>query len=231
MKRRRRTPHSVILPARWRRYMWRLVAAGVAAVALAWYRVQPEVSDAVPGSDWTRYHDKSFLAVRVVDGDTLDIDVPDGKKPTTRIRLWGVDAPEIRHGGEPAMYFGPEAGEFAERLLEGQNVHIVLSSRRTRDKYNRLLAYVHLERAGPIFNETLVEEGYAYADRRFPHEFKRQFEAAEQRARRGKAGLWSGITQEQMPKWKQDKSERFDGVDQNNRFESNSMQTGPSLIE
>ncbi len=41
--------------------------------------------------DWTKYHEKTFRVVKVVDGDTLDVDCSDGDRDSTRIRLWGVD--------------------------------------------------------------------------------------------------------------------------------------------
>lgn len=156
-----------------------------------------------PEDDHTRYHDRSFRVVRVVDGDTLDIDVPDGDKAVTRIRLWGVDAPELGHGDGPDWYFAAEATAFAERVLAGETVQVVLSPARTRGKYGRLLAYVYLERGGRMFNEMLLEEGYAYADLRFEHHDYRQFKLIERRARREGRGLWAGVTLEDMPPWRQ----------------------------
>jgi micrococcal nuclease len=153
--------------------------------------------------DWTRYHDKTFRVTKIVDGDTLDIDVPDSGSATTRIRLWGVDTPELAHFGKPVMHFGPEAAEFAKNTLDGRSVHVVLSPKQTRGKFGRLLAYVFLERGGRMYNEMLLEQGYAYADLRFPHHYAEQFEAADRRARRDKIGLWANITPEKMPAWKQ----------------------------
>ncbi|MCE5184542.1 MAG: hypothetical protein LLF76_00255 [Planctomycetaceae bacterium] len=48
-------------------------------------------------SDRQKYHGRAFTVLEVIDGDTLDIDIPDGKFPDTRIRLLGVDTPETRH--------------------------------------------------------------------------------------------------------------------------------------
>ena len=45
-------------------------------------------------NDLQKYHEKIFTVVNVMDGDTIDIDIPDGKYDRTRIRLWGVDTPE-----------------------------------------------------------------------------------------------------------------------------------------
>lgn len=156
-----------------------------------------------PADDWTRYHNKTFSVNRVVDGDTLDIDAPDKGKPVTRIRLWGVDTPEVAKSRYGEMHFGPEASAFAKKTLDGQRVHIVLAPDKSRGKYGRLLAYVYLQRGGTMFNEMLLEQGYAYADYRFKHPYKDQFKATEKRARRNGIGLWSNITLEKMPKWKQ----------------------------
>jgi endonuclease YncB( thermonuclease family) len=153
--------------------------------------------------DFERYHDRSFRVVHVVDGDTLDIDALDGDKPRTRIRLWGVDTPEVARAGKPDMHFGPEASRFAGETLEGRKVHVVLSPLNTRDRYNRLLAYIFLERGGVMFNELLIEQGYAYADPRFDHHYRDQFRATEQRARRAGVGLWGNVTPDDMPPWKQ----------------------------
>ena len=193
-------PPSILLPPRWRRSATALLTIIAAAVLIVCERT---ARGPIQGGDRASYHDRAFRVVHVVDGDTIDIDAPDAGKTKTRIRLWGVDTPEIAHGGQPEMYFGKEAKQFAERMLSGREVHIVIAPERTRDKYGRLLAYVFCERGGRMFNEMLLEEGYAYADLRFDHSYKRQFEAIDKRARKAGVGLWAGVTVDQMPKWKQ----------------------------
>ena len=155
------------------------------------------------GDDASRYHNRVFAVVRVVDGDTFDVDIPDANHATTRIRLWGVDTPEVAGGGDGAMYFGAEASAFAAQQLQGQEVRLVLSPTKTRGLYGRLLAYVYLEPSGAMFNEMLIERGYAYADWRFAHPYKRQFMNLEKRARRAGQGLWAEVQPEQMPPWRQ----------------------------
>ena len=139
----------------------------------------------------------------MVDGDTLDIEAPDRDRSVTRIRLWGVDTPEVAQGGRSDMHFGPESSAFARRTLEGRTVHVVLVPQHTRGKYGRLLAYVFLDRGGRMFNEMLLEDGYAYADLRFKHPYFQQFKALEKRARKSGIGLWKNVTLEHMPQWKQ----------------------------
>lgn len=173
------------------------------------------------GDDRTRYHDRVFRVVEVIDGDTFDIDAPDGRRPHTRVRLWGVDSPE-RHG---PMHFGPEASDFARQTLLGRRVRIILGPGRTRDndRYDRLLAYAYLvdpepgpgttlrsdppDRSrgpdGPMFNEMLISTGHAYADPRFDHPWAERFADLEERARRDRVGLWREVRPEQFPPWKQ----------------------------
>jgi micrococcal nuclease len=134
--------------------------------------------------DIERYHTKTFAVARVIDGDTLDIDIPDSRYKTTRIRLWGVDTPETEKPQSPTMYFGPEAAEFS--------------------KYGRLLAYVQLP-DGSVLNETLLTEGFAYADLRFSHDFYYKYIQLEAAARSRKKGLWQNVTRPQLPQWLQRK--------------------------
>ena len=181
------------------------VGCGVILAFLIWERAAGPTRQA---DDGTRYHDESFVVVNVVDGDTVDIDVPDRSHPVTRIRLWGVDTPEVAQGDKAGMYFAAQASAYARETLLGQRVHVALSPDKSRDKYDRLLAYVLLERGGRMFNEMLLEEGYAYADVRFAHHYSRQFRTLEKRARKAGVGLWAGVTREQMPEWRQ-RFERF----------------------
>lgn len=204
MQKHPRCPDSIRLPPRWRRQVWGLSVLLAVAVGVACARTarQPGQED-----DWERYHNRTFRVVRVVDGDTLDIAAPDGDRPTTRIRLWGVDTPELARAGRPAMHFATEASAFAKRTLEGRQARVVLSPRRTRGKYGRLLAYLYTGGGETMFNEQLLEEGFAYADLRFEHHYMDRFQAMEKHARRRAIGLWAFITIEKMPAWRQ----RFEG--------------------
>ena len=152
--------------------------------------------------DYQRYNSKSFKVVKVVDGDTIDINEPDGKKAFTRIRLWGVDTPETKKPGEPVMYYGPEACEFTKKTVGGKIVTIYLEQGHTRDKYERLLAYVQIDDSN-FLNEELLKGGFAYADVRFKHSYYQHYQQLESAARRNKKGLWENVTREQLPGWLQ----------------------------
>ena len=156
------------------------------------------------GDDRSRYDQRVCTVARVVDGDTIDVSVPDGRFGTTRIRLWGVDTPEVAGSPVGKMYFGSEASAFTKAMVQGGRVRPALEpEQKTRGKYGRLLAYVYLEPSGVMLNERLLETGHAYADTRFPHVFKGRFRDLERRARRARAGLWANVQPKQWPKWRQ----------------------------
>ncbi len=153
-------------------------------------------------SDYERYNGKTFPAVKVIDGDTIDIDTPDGRYDHTRIRLWGVDTPETKNPKTGVMYFGPEAFEFTKKSVLGKDIRIFVDAKKSRDKYNRLLAYVQLP-DGQFINEVLLSEGFAYADVRFKHSYYHKYMQLQAAAKQGKKGLWENVTRDQLPAWLQ----------------------------
>lgn len=128
---------------------------------------------------------------RVVDGDTVDISP--SVKGFSRVRLIGMDTPETHFGTQP---YGPEASEFTKRHLEGKDVTLELDVQK-RDPYGRLLAYVHLP-DGRMFNEILVQEGYAQVAT-FPPNVRHveRFKEAQRYARENERGLW-GLPEEAL---------------------------------
>lgn len=197
------------LSANQRRWLYRYRKMRVAAVVVLAAGALAAVDRAglfgfAPPPDTETYHDRAFDVVKVVDGDTFDIAAPDGKRdrPTTRVRLWGVDTPETVMPDAPPQHFGPEASAFARQTLLGAKVTLKIDRRRgkQRDKYNRLLAYAYLP-DGRMFNELLVAEGYGYADPRFPHLHSRDFARRQAQARRAGKGLWAELTPSDVPKY------------------------------
>ncbi len=167
------------------------------------WRSRPKSEEQAKAYDFQKYHTKTFTVVNVVDGDTIDIDIPDGNYSSTRIRLWGVDTPETKNPNVGVMYFGPEASEFAKKLVLGKPVTVYLDEgNNTRGKYGRLLAYVKLPNGG-FLNEVLLTEGYAYADVRFRHSLYNKYGQLEASARSLKKGLWENVTRGQLPEWLQ----------------------------
>lgn len=130
-----------------------------------------------------------YSVVKVVDGDTIHIDI-DGKKET--VRLTGMNTPETVDPRRPVECFGKEASAKAKELLDGQQVRIETeSSQGERDKYGRLLGYVTRE-DGLLFNKYMISEGYAYEyTYRLPYKYQAEFRTAQKEAEAAGRGLWA----------------------------------------
>jgi micrococcal nuclease len=187
-----------------------LLAAFLLAGAIIWMdrnfihpRIFPQETKTAVSGDFYKYNQKEFTAVKVVDGDTLDIDIPDANYKTTRIRLWGVDTPETAKSPKGEMYYGQEASQFTKDTVLDKRITVLMNENtKPRDKYGRLLAYIKLA-DGRILNEELVSNGFAYADTRFKHPDYEKYIELESAARKEKKGLWKDVTPDQMPKWRQ----------------------------
>ena len=155
------------------------------------------------GNDWRAFDHKEFVVTHVTDGDTLTVRPPGGGAET-RVRLIGVDAPELnsRDGGRPD-FWATDARDYLRRRADDQRVTLRLEQTNTRDRYKRLLAYVYVNDSHNL-NLDLVRDGHAYADRRFPHSMRAQFERAENESRRAKRGLWKDVQESQMPPWRRE---------------------------
>ena len=130
--------------------------------------------------------------VSVTDGDTFDVEI-DGRRDT--VRLIGVDAPETNDPDEPVQCYGPEATAYLKRVLKRGRLVWLERDRTDRDRYDRLLRYVWVEKANSdvyLLNEVLVRDGYAIA-KRYPPDIRRakRIEAAQERAIAAGRGLWS----------------------------------------
>jgi len=121
--------------------------------------------------------------VRIIDGDTFEIE------GGIKVRLIGVDTPEMKNKNKTIDCFAQEAKQKMEKLLNGREVVLEKDVSET-DRYGRLLRYVYL--GDEMINDTLVRDGYAKIAT-FPPDvkFKDQFLASERLAREAKSGLWS----------------------------------------
>ncbi|MHC5074495.1 MAG: thermonuclease family protein [Planctomycetota bacterium] len=164
-----------------------------------WPQAQTEKQKST--SDFTKYHGNIFRVIKVVDGDTLDIDIPDGQYNTTRIRLWGVDTPETKNPNTDQMFFGPQASDYTKQSILDKQVTVLLDEgNNMRDKYGRLLAYIKLP-DGRFLNESLLSQGFGYADVRFKHSLYYKYQQLEAAARSQRKGLWKEVKREQLPAW------------------------------
>jgi len=123
--------------------------------------------------------------VRVVDGDTAQMEVDGGEEG---VRFIGVDTPESVAPGQPVECFGKKASRFTTGLIEGERVTLRFGAER-RDRYNRLLAYVYL--GDRFVNAELVRLGYARTLEIAPNvDFAERFAELQQHAANAGRGLW-----------------------------------------
>lgn len=143
--------------------------SGATASASASASASPETTDGVSGGI-------TVTVVDVVDGDTFDID--QSVQGMDRVRLIGIDTPEVYGGEEPC---GQEASDFTTQRLEGQQVRLEIGED-PEDPYGRLLAYAFV--GDEFFNETIVSGGLAEAVSYPPNtKYDAQLEAAEATAK------------------------------------------------
>src|SRR5689334_4640170 len=88
--------------------------------------------------------------VRVIDGDTVDVRL---EGQVVRLRLIGIDTPEVVDPRRPVECFGREASARAHELLDGQTVAVESDpTQGDTDRYGRLLRYIWLS-DGRLFNQ------------------------------------------------------------------------------
>lgn len=127
----------------------------------------------------------------VLDGDTVNLVNSRGEY---RVRLAGIDAPEIAHGDdEVGQAFGMESKAALERMIEGKRVTVRVHT--VGQRYGRLIGTVLYN--GHDINLDLVRGGYAweYDD----YNTRRDLRVAERTAMRDRRGLWAGSNP--VPPW------------------------------
>lgn len=109
---------------------------------------------------WTTVGEGPAVAVEVVhviDGDTLIVE-RDGIEE--RVRLLGIDAPEMAHEGQPGETCADEATALTQELAARAEVAVISdSSQPDRDRYGRTLAYVEAD--GQDVSAELLRAGLA----------------------------------------------------------------------
>jgi len=122
------------------------------------------------------------LVTAVVDGDTIDV------TSVGRVRLLGIDAPELGRGFDTAAPFAREARERLVALVLHRWVRLEQDGS-PLDSYNRRLAYV-LREDGVFVNAALVEDGLARVTAREPLARLGELKRAENEAQAFRRGMW-----------------------------------------
>lgn len=117
---------------------------------------------------------------RVIDGDTVEIG-------ETKIRFFGIDAPEMKQKCTDADGRRYPCGVRAQEALQAKiGGRPLACEKKDTDSYGRIVAVCRLE--GADINGWMVANGWAVAYTRYAEDYA----AAEAEARAAKRGLWSG---------------------------------------
>ena len=113
--------------------------------------------------------------MRVLDGDTADVENPKGEK--IRVRFRYIDAPE------KAQPYGLESKQFLKDLIEGQTLQLDVEK---IGFFGRTIGELY---SGDLnINKAMVDNGYAWCFRnRCPESYKAGLELAQE----DKIGLWA----------------------------------------
>ena len=101
--------------------------------------------------------------VRVVDGDTVDVDVDLGFgiwMHNERVRIAGIDTPECRTSDEVERIFGNLAKARVEELLPEGSYH-TLKSQDFKGKFGRILGDIILKEHSVYLTDLLLAENLA----------------------------------------------------------------------
>lgn len=118
---------------------------------------------------------------RIIDGDTLEVVLFDGSEET--VRIIGIDTPEY---GE---CFFEGATEYLRKLVLDMPIELQKQPGDNRDKYERLLRYIHID--GIDIGLQLITDGYAKNYPWFEHPRVEEYDDAEAGAQQSGLGLWS----------------------------------------
>ncbi|MCA9060667.1 MAG: thermonuclease family protein, partial [Planctomycetaceae bacterium] len=133
--------------------------------------------------------DEFIIVQRVVDGDTLKAD--DGR----RVRLIGVNSPELAHDGNPVEFYAVEATEWLRKRVEGKKVGLRKGPDEL-DQYGRTLAFVYDEHNALINLEILAQGNARLLDRfGLPADLEPALRQAASEAKLRKIGMWGPADQ------------------------------------
>ena len=119
----------------------------------------------------------------VYDGDTITVQTDEGAK---RVRLAGIDAPEIK---QP---FGPESRDALRQSVLNQTVTVDTMK---RDRYGRAVGTVLLNREDVNLKQVSAGLAWVYTEyiKELSQEVQALYRAAEKAANDARIGLWSDL--------------------------------------
>jgi micrococcal nuclease len=111
------------------------------------------------------YEYKVKKVYKVVDGDTIDVDIDLGFNISyyQRVRLAGIDTPESRTKDKMEKAFGLESKKRLEDILKDSKKVVIRTQKPdSTEKYGRILGWLYIDDQDLSVNEQLIRDGYAW---------------------------------------------------------------------
>jgi micrococcal nuclease len=102
---------------------------------------------------------------KVVDGDTIDVDIDLGFDIsfTSRVRLAGIDTPESRTSDKAEKSLGLESKAYLKSAIEAAKTVVIKTEKMdSSEKYGRILGWVFLDGSDVSINQKMIDDGYAW---------------------------------------------------------------------
>lgn len=117
------------------------------------------------GIGYKMYEYRVKTVTKVVDGDTIDVDIDLGFNISysQRVRLAGIDTPESRTTDKMEKALGLEAKEYLKyKLKDAKLIVIKTELPDSSEKYGRILGWVYVDGNTISVNDEMIEDGYAW---------------------------------------------------------------------
>jgi len=104
--------------------------------------------------------------LKVVDGDTIDVDIDLGFNISyyQRVRLAGIDTPESRTTDKEEKILGLEVKDRVKHLIDNAKTVVIRTEKPdSSEKYGRILGWLYLDGAETSVNHALIADGFAWA--------------------------------------------------------------------
>ena len=119
----------------------------------------------------------SATLLKVADGDTITVETANGER--RRVRLFGIDAPELKQA------YGIQSRDFLKSIA---TKNLTLKCQPKRDRYKRFVCDAYTDQ-NVWLNESLIKNGYAWHYKTYSKNQK--LAKAQESAKTAQKGLWS----------------------------------------
>jgi micrococcal nuclease len=102
---------------------------------------------------------------KVVDGDTIDVDIDLGFNISyyQRVRLAGIDTPESRTKDKDEKILGLEVKKRLDEVLKAATKIVIRTEKPdSTEKYGRILGWIFIDDQKTSINEQLIKDGFAW---------------------------------------------------------------------